>query len=333
VRVGFVYSGRYLEHNPGTWHPESPARLTAITGKLKDEGLWENVHEPEPAKMREILAVHDESYVRWLMEMCRNRIPVDSDTPTAENTFEIAALSAGGALLAGRLVESGEVDFAFALIRPPGHHAGRSSGGGFCYLNNIAIMTRDLLRRVGRVLIFDFDAHHGNGTQEIFYKDPEVLYISVHQSPLYPGTGKVEEIGEGEGRGFNINIPVPPGTGDEEYATIVDEILIPVAVQFEPEIIAVSAGFDAHARDPLTQLELSGGFYGWMAGKIFETAERICGGRVVFLLEGGYDLRGLSESVVNVVRAAKGKRFAEPARRRLGIVEKIRSALSWKWRI
>lgn len=328
-----VYSPKYLEHNPGAWHPESPQRLHAIVETLKREGLWTDVLEPEPAKIDEVLSVHSRSYIDLLKEMIEDRAFLDSDTPTKENTFEIALLAAGGALLAGRLVLEKKADSAFALVRPPGHHASSDFGGGFCYLNNVAIMTKVLKDTVDRIMIFDFDAHHGNGTQDIFYDDPDVLYLSIHQFPLYPGTGRVEEIGEGKGKGFNVNVPVPPGTGDGEYATIIKKIVCPIAEQFEPDLIAISAGFDGHMRDPLTQLELSSEFYGWMTEKVLETAKKVCDGRVVFVLEGGYDLKALGESVANVIKAIRGTKFREPVAREIKVVETLRNVLSWKWKI
>lgn len=333
MKIALVYSPRYLEHDPGTWHPESPQRLRAIIEALKREGLWTDVLEPEPAEMGEVMSVHSKSYIELLTEIVKDNVSLDPDTPTRENTFEIALLAAGGALLAGRLVAEKRAKSAFALIRPPGHHASSNFGGGFCYLNNVAIMTKALQNVFERIMIFDFDAHHGNGTQDIFYNDPDVLYFSIHQVPLYPGTGRVEEIGDGRGRGFNINVPVPPGTGDSEYATIVEEIFRPIVEQFEPGMIAISAGFDGHIRDPLAQLELSSEFYGWMTQKVLEAAEKICGGRVVFVLEGGYDLKALGESVVNVIKALRGTKFSKPVEREIGVVEKLRDVLSWKWKI
>jgi len=333
MKMVLVYSPVYLEHNPGAWHPESPLRLRAIVEKLKQENLWNNVVDPRPAEMEEILSVHDKYYVESLKRMARTCTPIDSDTPVREETFEIALLAAGGALVAGELVAEGKAKYAFALVRPPGHHASRDAGGGFCYLNNIAIMAESLKEEMGKVMIFDFDAHHGNGTQDIFYEDPDVLYVSVHQSPLYPETGRIEEIGRGKGRGFNINVPVPPGTGDGEYATIVEDVFRPLAEQFEPNIIAVSAGFDGHREDPLAQLELSSEFYGWMAQKIFETAEDLCGGRAVFVLEGGYSLKALAESVANILMAANGAEFRSPAKAGGKAIEKLRIVLSGIWKI
>ncbi|MEM1689004.1 MAG: histone deacetylase [Candidatus Hadarchaeales archaeon] len=333
MRLALIYSPRYLEHNPGAWHPESPQRLHAIVETLKRNELWTNVLEPESAKMNEILTVHSKNYIELLKEMTKDQAFLDSDTPTRENTLEIALLAAGGALIAGRLVAEKKADNTFALVRPPGHHASSDFGGGFCYLNNVAIMTKDLLNVFDRIMIFDFDAHHGNGTQDIFYTDPDVLYLSIHQFPLYPGTGRVEEIGEGRGRGFNVNVPVPPGTGDGEYATIIEEVVCPIAEQFEPGLIAISAGFDGHIWDPLTQLELSSEFYGWMAERILETAKKVCGGRVVFVLEGGYNLKALGESVTNVIKALRGAKFRSPIKREIKVVETLKNFLSWKWRI
>ncbi|MEW5995557.1 MAG: histone deacetylase, partial [Candidatus Zixiibacteriota bacterium] len=241
---------------------------------------------------------------------------------------------AGGAIEAAQLVVSGKYDNAFALIRPPGHHATKARGGGFCYFNNVAVMVKRL-REGGlqRAFILDWDAHHGNGTQDIFYDDPSILYMSIHQHPhtLYPGTGHVEETGSGGGEGCNVNVPLQPGAGDAEYAAVMRELFLPLTEQFQPEIVVVSAGFDAHARDPLTALQLSSDSYGWMTAAVVAQAKKICGGKAVFLLEGGYDLHALSEGVVNVVRAMQGERFNPPKENRPPVIDEVKKALSVKW--
>ncbi len=338
MKTALVYSERYLEHDLGYGHPECPERLDAIVKLLEKNNLWNSpeipVVAPSPASVEDIRLAHDPEYISLFEQLCKTGAAIDGDTPTYRNAYEIALLSAGGAIKAGQLVMSGEVDNAFGLLRPPGHHASRARGGGFCYFDNIAIMTRRMQRDFGisRVLILDFDAHHGNGTQDIFYEDPSVLYISFHQYPLYPWTGTVDETGARGAEGYNVNVPMPPGSGDREYAAAINEIFKPLCEKFKPQLIAVSAGFDAHAMDPLTQLELSSEAFGWMAQATVDAAKRLCGGKIVFLLEGGYDLRFLSESVLNVVRAMRGEKFKIPEKvNKLKVIDDLKKALACKW--
>ncbi|MGQ9788265.1 MAG: histone deacetylase family protein [Candidatus Hadarchaeaceae archaeon] len=342
MRTALVYSGKYLEHNPGLGHPERPERLKAIVNGLKRFNLWDTpeikVIAPSPAKKEDIKLVHDPEYVSLLEKLSASERPIDVDTPTKKNTFELALLAAGGAIDAGKSVMSDKAKNAFALVRPPGHHACRNHGGGFCYFNNIAIMIERLKLdyNLKRIFVLDFDAHHGNGTQEIFYRDPKVLYMSLHQHPLtlYPGTGFPEEIGEEEGMGLKVNVPMQPGNGDIEYWAAMEEIFIPLCEKFKPDFLAVSAGFDAHFDDPLTSLHLSTQAYGWLASTVIEQAKKWCSGRVVFLLEGGYDLEALAHSVVYVVRAMQGEKFMPPGERtRLKVIDEVKMALAEKWQL
>jgi len=338
--TALIYSEKYLEHNPGSSHPERPERLKSIVNGLKRAGLWTSpnvqIVEPTPARREDVELVHDPDYVSLVEKLSAVEKPIDGDTPTKRNTFELALLAAGGSIKAGKMVMSGEAKNAFALVRPPGHHAGRNHGGGFCYFNNIAIMIKKLKLdfKLKRIFILDFDAHHGNGTQEIFYDDPNVLYMSLHQHPLtlYPGTGFPDETGEGSGKGLNVNVPLQPGCGDAEYSEVMREIFIPLCEKFKPELFAVSAGFDAHFDDPLTGLRLSTEAYGWLAEIVIKQAERWCGGRTVFLLEGGYDLEALSGGVNNVVRAMLGGKFSLPRETtHLKVIDDVKIALSDKW--
>jgi acetoin utilization deacetylase AcuC-like enzyme len=338
--TALVYSERYLEHNLGWGHPERPERLRAIVEGLKQAGLWASpsvrVVEPKPAEREEIELVHDAGYVSLVEKLSAAERPIDGDTPAHKNTYELALLAAGGAIEAGRMVMSGEAQNAFALVRPPGHHASRTHGGGFCYFNNLAVMIECLKRDFGlrRIFILDFDAHCGNGSEDIFYEDPNVLYMSIHQHPLtlYPGTGFVHEMGSGDGEGYTVNVPMQPGSGDVEYAAVMREIFVPLSEQFKPDIFAVSAGFDAHADDPLTDLRLSDTAYGWLAGLVVEQAGRLCSGRTVFVLEGGYSLRALSEGVTNVLKALRGEKFRLPAEvEKPKVINEIKQALSKKW--
>ncbi len=337
--IALVYSEKYLQHNPGPGHPERSERLKAIVDVLKREKLWSSpnvkVVEPKPAKREDIELAHDAEYVSLVGKLSAAERPIDGDTPVRKNTFELALLAAGGAIEAGRTAVSGDVKNAFALVRPPGHHAFRARGGGFCYFNNIAVMIERMKRdfKLRRIFVLDFDAHHGNGTQDIFYEDPSVLYMSLHQHPLtlYPGTGFADEIGAGEGEGYTVNVPMQPGSGDAEYAAVMRELFVPLTEQFNPEMFAVSAGFDAHADDPLTSLQLSTEAYGWLAGFVIEQAERLCGGRAVFLLEGGYNLEAVSGGVANIVRAMIGEKFRVPEVKKPKIIDEVKQVLSSKW--
>jgi len=240
---------------------------------------------------------------------------LDPDTPVPKETYEIARLSSGGAIEAGRLVCEKIVDASFALIRPPGHHAGKDFGGGFCYLNNTAIQIRYLQanKKVKKVAILDWDAHHGNGTQDIFYDDDSVLYFSTHQFPFYPFTGDFNEIGKDKGKGFNVNVPLDVGTSGKDFEYIVKEIFIPIVKEFKPDLITVSAGYDAYFLDPLTSLNFSVTTYANVTKLLKETAKKICGGKVSFILEGGYHLIGLSHSVLaTVLTLLDSKRIKEP---------------------
>ncbi len=342
MSVAIVYSEKYLEHVPGPGHPERPDRLKAIVEGLKQAGLWHapdvRIFEPNPAIPEQIELAHDPEYVTLFEKLSATERPIDADTPTHKNTPELAMLASGGAIMAGRLVVSGDVGGAFALVRPPGHHASRSGGGGFCYFNNAAVMIKYVKKEfdLQRVFILDIDAHHGNGTQDIFYDDPTVLYMSIHQHPatLYPGTGFVTEIGSGEGKGYNVNVPVGPGSDDADYEGIMREIFLPLSEQFRPELFVVSVGFDAHANDPLTSLQLSTSAYGRLADFVIRQAERMCGSRVIFLLEGGYDLNALSGGVLNIMKVMRGERFSPTAEpKRPEVIDEVKLALSDKWKL
>lgn len=340
--TALVYSEKYLEHDLGLGHPERPERLKAIVDGLKQAKLWESpnvrVVEPKLAWREDVELVHDVDYVSLVEKLSAAEKPIDEDTPAHKNTYELALLAAGGAIEAGRMVMSSEAKNAFALVRPPGHHASRAHGGGFCYFNNIAVMIERLKQDFGlqRAFILDFDAHCGNGTEDIFYSDPNVLYMSIHQHPLtlYPGTGFVHEIGSGEGEGYTVNVPMQPGSGDAEYAAVMQEIFVPLSEQFKPELFAVSAGFDAHTDDPLTDLQLSTGAYGWLAGFVVEQAKRLCNGRTVFVLEGGYDLEALSQGVANIVKALSEEKIYRPIEvKHSKVIDEIGQALSKKWNL
>ncbi|WP_290596539.1 MULTISPECIES: histone deacetylase family protein [unclassified Archaeoglobus] len=310
--TGIVFHEEYLKHEQSPTHPERRERLAYTMDQLREEGIFdsENIRilEPFKASIEDVLEVHTREYVDFLMEESKRGGIIDWDTNIPVGVFDRALLAAGGAIRAAQAVLNGEVDNAFAMIRPPGHHAKPHIGAGFCYLNNMAIMVKWLLKNgFDRVIILDWDAHHGDGTQEIFYEDDRVLFISTHQMPLYPGTGYPEECGIGRGEGYTVNIPLPPGTGDEGYMIVVEEVIQPVVDEFQPEFIAVSAGQDNHFTDPITSLALTARGYAEMMRRAVEMAERHCKGRLVAVLEGGYSVEGaLPYTNLGIIAAMAG---------------------------
>ncbi len=303
AHTGFVYHPDYLNHDMGSGHPESPERLRAILSRLQTSGVLDRLDRIEPVAAADewVTAVHATSYVRHLKATApdNGRVFLDPDTSMSAGSLTAAYLAAGGALAAADAILEGRVNNAFCAVRPPGHHAEQARAMGFCLFNNVAIATRYLQRRhgVGRVLIVDWDVHHGNGTQHTFYDDPSVLFFSTHQFPYYPGTGRATEEGEGKGRGTTINVPMPPGQGDEEYREVFERILVPAAEAFKPHCVVVSAGFDAHRDDPLAGMALTEDGYAALTAIVAGIARRHCQGRLLSCLEGGYHLNALSTSV------------------------------------
>ncbi len=307
-KTGFVYHDRFLEHDTGPGHPERPDRLRTISSHLREKTLWGEVHHLliDPAPEDSVLAVHTQNHIRFIRDSCLSgrKILDEGDTHVSPTSYEIALLAAGGTLAAVDAVMQGTLTNAFCALRPPGHHAERARVMGFCLLNNIAIAARYAQHTYGikRVAIVDWDVHHGNGTQEIFYDDPTVLYISTHQYPLWPGTGSRNEQGTGSGKGFTLNIPMPPGSGEEDYLTAFNKEIVPMIDSFRPELILISAGFDAHTDDPLASIDLTEETFGKLTAIIQDRARFNCGGRIVSLLEGGYNLRALAASVEEHLR-------------------------------
>jgi len=311
IRTGIIYDEKYLEHEQNPFHPERKERLSYTIDQLMEEGIFENENikliKPSPAKEEDILRVHTKEYVEFLKRESKRGGFIDFDTIIPVGLYDIAVLSAGGAITSARVVDEGEVKNAFGLIRPPGHHAKPYIGAGFCYLNNMAIMVEWLKSRgYERILIIDWDAHHGDGTQEIFYEDNSVLFISTHQMPLYPGTGYIYEVGKGEGEGFTVNIPLPPGTSDEGYIYILEEVIKPLALEFKPEFIAISAGQDNHFTDPLTSLALTAKGYATIMKEVVTLAEKLCDGKIVAILEGGYSVEALPYTNLAIISAMAG---------------------------
>lgn len=303
-RVAYVYHPDYLLHVPPFDHPESPERLEALHRHLDSAGVAQMLIPvtPDYPDDGEILRVHDPAYLRKLEMACRRGdLALDEeDTYLDRNSYATALLSAGGAIAGADAVASGTADRAFCAIRPPGHHATRSEGMGFCLLNNAAVATRHLQNRHGiaRVMIVDWDVHHGNGTQEIFLEDPSVFYFSIHENPsfLYPGTGRRWETGRGAGEGTTLNAPMPPGAGDEEYRLAFEQMLAPAAERFRPDMLLVSAGFDAHRNDPLADLNVTEEGFRFLTRFLATLANAYCGGRIVSILEGGYEPQSLVRS-------------------------------------
>jgi acetoin utilization deacetylase AcuC-like enzyme len=301
--VGFITDPRFLEHLTGPAHPERPERLGAITARVSESGLGSDLTPiaAAPAGVPWISEVHDAAYVERVRRACERGSPVlDSmDTGISERSYEAALLAAGAGLAAADAVASGRVGAAFAAVRPPGHHALRDAAMGFCLFNNAAVVARYLQRRhaLGKVFIVDWDVHHGNGTQAAFYEDPTVFYFSIHQWPFYPGTGSARERGEGPGEGSTLNAPMPAGSGDDDYRRVFDQQLLPALRSFRPDAVVVSAGFDAHRDDPLAGMRLTEAGFASLTRTVLEAAGDLCRGRLVSLLEGGYDLDALAASV------------------------------------
>jgi acetoin utilization deacetylase AcuC-like enzyme len=301
----------FLEHRPGPGHPEGPERLTGLYQALKDPALRDHFLFPSfPPADRELLALnHTPAHIDRVAATAGKAFEVlDPDTMTSPRSYEAACLAAGAGVEGVRLLLTGQIDNGFALVRPPGHHAEPSRTSGFCLFNNIAIAARYALARQGlsRVLIVDWDLHHGNGTQHAFEETDQVLYFSTHQYPYFPGTGSLPETGTGRGEGFTINIPLHGGQGDGDYARLFNELLVPVTRQYRPELILVSAGFDTYGGDPLGTMQVTPDGFAYMTRVLRELAAELCGGRLLLLLEGGYALQGLKAGVLAVLSELRG---------------------------
>ena len=328
--VGFCSSPRFVEHDTGPAHPERPDRIRAVHKAVRDAGLVTSPSPfpvfqldlglqplglpplveltPVPATDEQLLAVHTPEHLARVRRVSALGGVLDQgDTPTERRSFDTAVLAAGAALTAADAVMAGTVRRAFAAIRPPGHHAEPDRAMGFCLFSTVAVGARHLQRAhgVGKVAIVDFDVHHGNGTQAAFYTDPSVLFVSLHQHPrtCYPGTGYAHETGDGPGRGTTLNLPMQPGSTDDEWASAINGPVTDALAAFGPDVLLISAGFDAHVDDPLAQVALTEDGYERMTRQLVAVADDRCGGRVVSVLEGGYHLRALGRSVVRHLAA------------------------------
>jgi acetoin utilization deacetylase AcuC-like enzyme len=307
--TGLVIAEAYVEHLTGEGHPEQPGRVTAIVERLQADGLLDKARRitPRAATDEEILRCHAADYLRIVNEDVTEGLHRLStgDTALSARSLEIARLAAGGLLAAVDEVLAGRLRNAFAVVRPPGHHATPKKGMGFCLFNNVAIAARHAQTKhgVGRVLIADWDVHHGNGTQDIFYEDGTVLFFDTHQHPLYPGTGAATETGKGAGVGLTINCPFPAGSGRKEIVGAFREKLVTATQAFRPDLVLVSAGFDSRIDDPLGSFKLTDDDFAELTGIVKEIAATHCGGRLVSTLEGGYNLAGLASAAASHVRA------------------------------
>ena len=311
AHTGIVRDNRYLDHVANTYHPESHQRLEVLYRMLQETEMKGKFIEVQPrmATREELELIHVPRYIQLVASTAGQACTMlDPDTYACSKSYETAKLAAGGTLVAVDRVLGGELDNAFAFVRPPGHHAESNRAMGFCLFNNVAIAAGYALKthKLRKALIIDWDLHHGNGTQHSFYERADVLYFSTHQFPYYPGTGYVNEVGSGTGKGFTVNVPLSPGPGDAEYMQIFEDILEPIAMEYKPDIVFVSAGFDIYYQDPLGGMQVTPEGFANLAKIVLEFARETCKGKVVFVLEGGYHLDGLRDSVKDVLKTMRG---------------------------
>lgn len=306
-KVGFYSHNDYLKHKTGPGHPERPERLQYLTQHLKKTDVFARLTflSPSLCDINRIKQIHPGNYVENIQNACKNRShSLDSDTVVCEDSYETALLAAGAVVDACDAIVEGALESAFCAVRPPGHHAEPAKAMGFCLFNNVAIAARYLQvqHSIKKVCIIDWDVHHGNGTQSAFYDDPTVFYVSIHQHPLYPGTGLADEKGQGEGAGTTLNFPSPAGFSDKEYLQMFENDIARAVSKFKPEFMLISAGFDAHQHDPLANMNVTEEGFARMTQVVHDLSKEFCQGRMISVLEGGYDLDALSRSVEHHLR-------------------------------
>jgi acetoin utilization deacetylase AcuC-like enzyme len=307
--IGVVSDPLFMNHETGSYHPETPMRIhyihTVFNGK--DPGIV--MVDPVQASPEDIMLNHEQYYVDHVLRSCTTKslVDLDPDTVCSEDSYSVALYAAGSLIRLVQMALAGEIDAGFASVRPPGHHATADEAMGFCLFNNVAIAARKAIRFFGvdKVLIIDFDVHHGNGTQESFYSSTSVLYFSMHQYPFYPGTGRLSETGASGAEGYTVNCPLRGGKNDGQYVAVFRSLLVPIIEAFSPNLILVSAGFDAHAMDPIGGMQLSSKGFASLAGIIRDAAHKVHS-PVVYALEGGYNLDALQDSVRAVIDVIKG---------------------------
>jgi acetoin utilization deacetylase AcuC-like enzyme len=342
MRTGIAWDDRCILHYPGHGHPERPERLKSIHAALEKAGVF-TVTTPVPAREAthaELAAVHNRSLVDMVLSTRGTSHFFDGDTSSSPESVEAALLAAGGLMELVDAVAAGRLDNGFAIVRPPGHHAEPGRCMGFCIFNNVAVAARHAIDRLGleRILVVDWDIHHGNGTQWIFWEEPRVLYFSTHLYPYYPGTGGFEDVGAGEGTGYTVNVPLIGGMRDFDFESVFNRVLIPVADQYKPQLVLVSAGYDIAAGDPLGSMKVTPEGFSRMTRILMDIAEWHCNGRIAFTLEGGYDLRALSTSVLATVQTLMGERNPPPTEKEKPhpaiplIVEEVKKIHGARWK-
>ena len=312
-RVGLYDDPLFRRHDAGPGHPERPQRLDAFRRGLAESGQEDVLEllEPREATREALMRIHTPAHVESIEATRGRTVRFDPDTQAGPESCAAALRAAGAVVDAVDRVLDGRLDRAFCAVRPPGHHAERGRAMGFCLFNNVAVgAARALDQGLDRVMILDFDVHHGNGTQAIFWEDPRILYVSSHEYPFYPGTGAPQEVGEGRGRGFSVNLALPAGCGDAEYAALYREVVVPIGRSFDPQLVLVSAGFDPHVDDPLAGMRVTAAGFGAVMSACLEAAGS---GKVVVALEGGYDLEGIATSGAEVMRRLRGEPASELA--------------------